>query len=160
MKNQTALVTGASSGIGYELARQFAQHGHSLVLVAPNKAELDTVAQRLETENGVTVSVIAADLTRDGATENIFAQAESEVEILCNNAGFGVRGKFEEIPLEKHLGMIRLNLEAVVKLTHVFLPGMIARGHGRILNTASIAGFEPGPLLATYHATKAFVLSL
>src|SRR3954469_14067930 len=102
MKNQTALITGASSGIGYELARQFAQHGHSLVLVAPNKAELDTVAQQLEIEHGVTVAVIAADLTSDGAPENIFAQVESEVEILCNNAGFGARGKFDDIPLEKH----------------------------------------------------------
>lgn len=158
-----ALITGASSGIGLHLAREFAHHGHSLVLVAPNAEETEAVAGELRKEFQVTVRVIAKDLTQPGATDEIAAELhrdDAEVECLVNNAGFGERGKFWSIAPETHLAMIRLNIEAVIRLTHHFLPPMIARGYGRILNTASIAGFEPGPDLAVYHATKAFVLSL
>ena len=155
-----ALITGASSGIGRELAREFARHGHPVLLVAPVAAELRLLADELEREFGVHAQPLALDLTQAGAIAELAAHPESaDVEILVNNAGLGQRGKFWETPLDRDLDMIRLNIEAVVRLTKHFLPLMVNRGHGRILNTASIAGFEPGPLLAVYHASKAFVLS-
>ncbi len=162
-KSETVLITGASSGIGLHLAREFARHGHPLIIVAPVQNDLDALARDLEREFGVTVRAIAKDLTQESAPEELFdevAQAGATVEILANNAGLGQRGKFWENPAERDIQMIRLNVEAVVRLTRLFLPPMLERGHGRILNTASIAGFEPGPNLAVYHATKAFVLSL
>lgn len=162
-KRETVLITGASSGIGLHLARECARHGHSLVLVAPVASELEHVARGLEREFGVSVLALAKDLTQEGAADELFAEVQRSnrvVDILANNAGLGQRGRFWENPPERDILMIRLNVEAVVRLTRVFLPPMLARGHGRILNTASIAGFEPGPNLAVYHATKAFVLSL
>ena len=162
MNTEMALITGASSGIGLELAREFARKGHPLIITATNEAELNEVAEELTEKHGVAVHVIALDLKTPAATEEIFNRASNigPVDILVNNAGFGQKGKFWEIPLERELGMLRVNVEAVLRLTKLFLPGMIERRKGRILNTASIAGFEPGPGLATYHATKAFVLSL
>jgi short-subunit dehydrogenase len=162
MAHETALITGASSGIGLELAREFARNKHPLILVAPVASELKTVARKIQSEFGVLVTIIAVDLTEPEAAEEIFniiQDAGLTVEVLVNNAGVGQRGKFWEIPLEKDLEMIHLNIEAVIRLTKLFLPPMIARGQGIILNTASVAGFEPGPTLAVYHATKAFVLS-
>lgn len=159
---ETVLITGASSGIGYELAREFARHGHNLVIVAPVEPELRDVASRLSAEYGVQVKPIAEDLRREPAADDIYAQAAASglgVQILVNNAGLGHRGHFWDIPLEDDISMIRLNIEAGVRLTKRFLPTMLANGRGRILNTSSIAGFEPGPLLAVYHATKAFMLS-
>jgi len=163
MNNDTVLITGASSGIGKELARQFAKHGHPLVIVAPVEAELQSVAAELSNEYNVPVQVLAKDLTDEDAVEEIYTELRSagtEIEILVNNAGLGHRGNFWEVPLEQLLEILRLNVEAVLKLTRYFLPEMVSRGHGRVLNTASIAGFEPGPMMATYHASKAFVLSL
>jgi uncharacterized protein len=163
MNNETALITGASSGIGLHLAHEFAQHGHPLVLVAPVEAELNEVKQQIAAATGVPVTVIAKDLEQPEAAQEIFDQLQSSgtiVGILVNNAGHGQSGKYWEIPLEKDLSILRLNVEAVLRLTKLFLPPMLARGRGRILNTASVAGFEPGPLLAVYHASKAFVLSL
>src|ERR1700712_2637620 len=162
MANETALITGASSGIGLELAREFARNKHPLIIVAPDDEELDEIAEQLKAEFGVAVTPIAADLTDPDAAEDIFNTIEEAgltVEVLVNNAGLGQRGKFWEIPLEKDLEMIHLNIEAVIRLTKLFLPPMIARGQGVILNTASVAGFEPGPMMAIYHATKAFILS-
>lgn len=159
----TALITGASSGIGRALAREFARHGHSLVIVAPVQAELTALAAALEREYGVSVCSIAKDLTQENAAKEVYEAALGEgfrVDILVNNAGVGRRGRFWENTLECDLEMMRLNIEAVLRLTRLFLPPMLRRHHGRILNTASIAGFEPGPHLAVYHATKAFVLSL
>lgn len=159
---ETVLITGASSGIGYELAREFAKHGHDLVLVAPVEPELRDVASRLSSEYGVAVKPIAEDLRREAAADDLFAQLAASgmsVEILVNNAGLGRRGHFWEVPLEDDISMIRLNIEAGVRLTKRFLPSMMFNERGRILNTASIAGFEPGPMLAVYHATKAFMLS-
>jgi short-subunit dehydrogenase len=161
MKKENVLITGASSGIGLELARQFAQHGHPLILTARDESELRAIADELATE-GVTVEIIAQDLEQPGAAETIFeraTQGAGTVDILVNNAGLGRRGKFWDIPFEADEAMIRVNVETVVHMTKLFLPAMLKRGRGRILNTASIAGFEPGPLLAVYHATKAFVLS-
>ncbi|PTY08291.1 short-chain dehydrogenase [Opitutaceae bacterium EW11] len=163
MNTETVLITGASSGIGREIARQFAKHSHPLVLVAPVQAELQSVATDLSSLHQVPVHVIAKDLSQDTAAEEIVDELRRDdvtVDILVNNAGLGQRGQFWDIPTERYIEIMRVNMEAVVRLTRLFLPPMLRRGHGRVMNTASIAGFEPGPLLAVYHATKAFVLSL
>jgi len=163
MNNETALITGSSSGIGLHLAHEFAKHGHPVVLVAPVEAELREVAEQLRATTGVEAIVIAKDLEQPNAPQEIFDELQSagvNVDILVNKAGHGQRGHFWDISLEQDLSMVRLNIEAVLRLTKLFLPPMLARGRGRILNTASVAGFEPGPMLAVYHATKAFVLSL
>lgn len=159
---ETVLITGASSGIGYELGREFAQHGHDLVIVAAIQPELLDVASRLSAEYGVSVKPIVADLRSELAADDIYAEVAASglsVQILVNNAGLGRRGRFWEISLEDDISMIRLNIEAGVRLTKRFLPAMLSNRRGRILNTATVAGFEPGPMQAVYHATKAFVLS-
>jgi short-subunit dehydrogenase len=162
MNSETTLITGSSSGIGMHLAWEFAAHGHPLILVAPVEAELLQVAAEISARHNVTVRVIARDLEKPDAAQEIFDELQAAgipVEILVNNAGHGFRGNWWQIPLESDISMVRLNIEAVLRLTKLFLPPMLRRGRGRILNTASVAGFEPGPTLATYHATKAFVLS-
>lgn len=159
---KTVLITGASSGIGYELAREFAQHGHDLVIVGPIEPELLDAARRLSAEYGVTVKPITEDLRREAAADDIFAQVAASglsVEILVNNAGLGRRGRFWDIPIEDDISMIRLNVEAGVRLTKRFLPAMLFYHRGRILNTASVIGLDPGSMLAIYQATKAFMLS-
>ncbi|HYP15662.1 MAG TPA: SDR family oxidoreductase [Opitutus sp.] len=161
-KSETALITGASSGIGLALAREFARHGHSVVIVAPVKSELEDIARRLSAEFGVNVHPIAKDLSVENAADEIFDDLINSgiaIDILVNNAGLGQRGNFWETPLDRDIEIIRVNAEAPIRLTKRFLPTMISRKRGRILNTASIAGFQPGPLLAVYHASKAFVLS-
>lgn len=163
MDKGTALITGSSSGIGLHLAHEFSRNGHRVILVAPVEAELREVAQQLKADGGGEAIVIAKDLEQPNAPQEIFDELQQRgvtVDILVNNAGHGQRGKFHEISIEQDLSMLRLNVEAVLRLTKLFLPPMLSRGRGRILNTASVAGFEPGPLLAVYHATKAFVLSL
>ncbi len=160
--NERVLITGASSGIGLELAREFARHGHPLVITATVEDELVAVGRELTAAHGVEVYVIAQNLLEENAAQVLFDSIKAkglEIEILVNNAGVGHKGKFVDQPLDYHLEMIRLNVETVVTFTRAFLPEMVARGHGRILNTASIAGFMPAPLMAVYHATKAFVLS-
>src|SRR4051794_20370913 len=162
MNTETTLITGASSGIGLHLAHEFAKHGHPLVLVAPVEAELREVAAHMKIKHGVDARVIAKDLEQPNAAEEIYAQLAGngvQVEILVNNAGHGFHGKWAEQPLEHDLSMVRLNVEAVLRLTKLFLPPMVQRKRGRILNVASVAGFLPGPLMATYSAPKAFVLS-
>ncbi len=163
MNSETTLITGATSGIGLHLAKEFAKHQHPLVLVAPVESELTNLADTLEHEHGIRVSVIAKDLEKAEAAQEIFDQMtrdEIQIDILVNNAGHGQKGKFWEIPIERDISVLRLNIEAVLRLTKLFLPPMIQRRRGRILNVASVAGFEPGLLLAVYHASKAFVLSL
>jgi short-subunit dehydrogenase len=149
-----ALITGASGGIGLELARVFAREGYGLVLVARNEKLLRDLAGELKTET----LVIAKDLTKAGAAQEVFDQVR-QVDVLVNNAGFGSSGKFVEEPLDEQLGMMQLNMTALVALTGLFLPGMLKAKSGRILNVASTAAFQPGPLMAVYYATKAFVLS-
>ncbi len=156
------LVTGASSGIGLELAREFARHGHPVVLTAPGADELRMIASRIRTDFGVEATAIARDLTDESAPAEIFDELQARglgIHILVNNAGVGEKGEFAHAPLYRDITTIRLNVEAVVRMTKLFLPNMLARNEGRILNTASVAGFEPGPLLAVYHASKAFTLS-
>lgn len=158
----TALITGCTSGIGLHLAHEFASHGHPLVLVAPDAKELRMLANRLSAEFGVGAIPVAKDLEQEEAAEDIFYRLQREgidIGILVNNAGHGYRGESWEIPLDRDISMVRLNIEAVLRLTKFFLPPMLAKRSGRILNTASVAGFEPGPLLNVYHSTKAFVLS-
>jgi short-subunit dehydrogenase len=162
-KSETVLIAGASSGIGYELAREFAKHGHPLAIVAPLAAELELAAATLEREFGVMAWPLAHDLMKEDAPEEILdrlAREGRQVDILVNSAGLARRGKFWVNPAGRDIEMIRLNVEVDVRLTRLFLPPMLERRHGRILNTASVAGFDPGPNLAVYHATKAFVLSL
>lgn len=162
MKTETVLITGAASGIGLALAREFAKHGHDLVLTSRVDSELSDVAAELTSKHQIDVGTLAADLEQPEAPKQLFDSVQREgmeIDILVNNAGLGYRGNFWEIPLENQISILRVNIEAVVRLTHLFLPQMINRNSGRLLNTASIAGFEPGPLLAVYHASKAFVLS-
>lgn len=148
--------------IGLHLAHQFASHGHPLILVAPDAAELEALAEELTGRYGIEARWIAKDLEAANAAEEIYEQLQSDgvqVDILVNNAGHGFHGKTWEIPIETHLSIIRLNVEAVVRLTQLFLPSMVARRTGKIFITASVAGFEAGPTVNVYHASKAFVLS-
>ncbi|HKD19239.1 MAG TPA: SDR family oxidoreductase [Thermoanaerobaculia bacterium] len=158
----TALVTGATSGIGLELATLLARDGHDVALVARTTERLDVVARGLSEEFGVRTTVLPSDLARPEAPAEIFRELEARgiaVDVLVNDAGFGILGRFSATPLELDLGMIQVNIAALTELTHRALPGMLERRRGRILNLASTAAFQPGPLMAVYYATKAYVLS-
>lgn len=160
--NGTALVTGATSGIGYELAALLAGDGHPLVLVARHQEELDRVAGEFRDRHDVLVTSIAADLARPEAVAELVAEIERraiDVEVLVNNAGFASYGPFADSDLHHELAMLRVNVVALSELTRRLLPGMVSRRRGRILNLASTAAFQPGPLMAVYYATKAYVLS-
>jgi hypothetical protein len=159
---QTGLITGASSGIGKEFARLHAEKGRDLIVVARREDELKELKQELEGNHGISVMVIAKDLTKPNACQEIFDEVTAagvRVDYLFNNAGFGGRGKFWEQKLDTQTTMIDLNVQALVKLTYLFLPAMVGRGSGRVLHTSSTAAFMPGPLQAVYFATKAFVNS-
>ena len=157
----TVLITGASGGIGYELAKVFARDRHNLILVARSGDKLAQVAAQLQT-HGVTVKTVALDLAEVPAPKFLFDQLQREgigVDILINNAGFGAFGEFAQMANEEIFGQIQLNITALTELTRLFLPAMLARHSGRIMNVASTAGFQPGPLMAVYYATKAYVIS-
>src|SRR5450432_2832884 len=157
----TTLITGASGGIGYELAKLFARNHHNLVLVARSADKLGQVGTELKTY-GVTIKTIALDLAAPHAPKFLFDQLQSDgttIGILVNNAGYGTFGDFAQMPEEEIRGQIDLNVTALTQLTRLFLPAMIARHSGRIMNVASTAGFQPGPLMAVYYATKAYVIS-
>jgi short-subunit dehydrogenase len=159
----TVLITGASSGIGLELAKLFARDGYDLVLVARRREKLETLGQELVRKHGIRSRAIAADLADAEAPAEILRQlteASVAVDVLVNNAGFGELGPFANIDLETERQMIEVNVTALTVLTKLFLPGMLARRRGRIMNVASTAGFAPGPLMAVYYATKAYVISL
>ncbi|MBI1248487.1 SDR family NAD(P)-dependent oxidoreductase [bacterium] len=161
MKN-TALITGASSGIGRELAWVHAENGGDLVLVARRGEVLEELKQQIMEIHDVEVVCIAIDLTEPGAVKQVYDQLEAddiEVEYLINNAGFGNLGPFYQHDWETDGGMIQLNVSVLCEMTHRFLPGMIGRKRGRILNIGSTAGFLPGPTMAVYFASKAYVLS-
>src|SRR5450755_742453 len=158
---KTALITGASSGIGLELARIFAREGSNLVLVARNGDRLRQLASELEKAHGARSLILATDLTEPGAVAYVLDQttrAGLQLEVLVNNAGFGQYGLFAENDLEECLRQIQLNVTTLTHLTRLYLPGMIERKSGRILNVASTAAFQPGPLMAVYFASKAYVL--
>jgi short-subunit dehydrogenase len=161
-RGQRALVTGASGGIGLELARVLAREGCHLVISARTHSALETVARDLSSSYNVAVHTVAADLaTPDGARALMaeMASAGLDIDVLVNNAGFGLFGEFGTTSLEDEQRMIDLNVSALVTLTKLCLPGMLARRRGRVLNVASTAAFLPGPNMAVYYATKAFVLS-
>lgn len=157
------VVTGASSGIGAELARVFAARGYALVLAARRHERLEALADEIRQAHGVPVEVMALDLGDREAPQDLndmLRERGIAVHTLVNNAGFGLRGYFAALPHEKQLAMIDLNVTALTSLTRLMLPGMIERRRGGILNVASLAAFQAGPYMAVYHATKAFVLSL
>lgn len=159
----TALITGASSGIGKELARIHAERRGDLVIVARREDKLAALKSELEDKHGIQVMVIAKDLTLPGAASEIYQEVEQagvEVDYLINNAGFGGRGKFHERDWEQDLAMLNLNVVALTALSRFFLPGFVERNKGRILNVSSTAALVPaGPLQAVYYATKAYVTS-
>jgi short-subunit dehydrogenase len=161
-KIHTVLVTGASGGIGYELARLFAKDRYNLVLVARSGDKLSQIAAELQKEFGISVQTVALDLTAEPAARGLFNQLQSEgvvVDVVVNNAGYGVFGEFAGMAEEEIQGQIELNVSALTELTRLFLPGMLERRGGKIMNVASTAAFQPGPLMAVYYATKAYVLS-
>jgi short-subunit dehydrogenase len=157
----TVLITGASGGIGYQLAKLFARDRHNLILVARNGDRLAQIATELQV-HGDKVTTFGLDLTAPTAPKFIFDQIQSGglvVDILINNAGFGAFGEFAQMSNEEIFGQIQLNITALTELTRLFLPAMLTRHNGRIMNVASTAGFQPGPLMAVYYATKAYVIS-
>lgn len=158
----TALITGGSAGIGCELAHQFAAHGHHLVLVARRQDRLEAIAGRIEGKYGVKVATLADDLTDADCPQRLFDSLNADgitIDYLVNNAGFGLGGEFSETSLERELDMIQVNVTALVHLTKLFMQPMLHRKMGRIMNVASTAAFQPGPLMSVYFATKAFVQS-
>jgi short-subunit dehydrogenase len=162
MPSPTVLITGASGGIGYELAKLFARDRHNLVLIARSVDKLNQLASELQTQFAITAKIIPLDLAAAPAPKFLFDQLQREgiaVDILVNNAGFGASGQFAQIPEEEILGQIHLNITALTHLTRLFLPPMLERRAGKIMNVASTAAFQPGPLMAVYYATKAYVLS-
>jgi short-subunit dehydrogenase len=161
-RTPTVLITGASSGIGRELARLFARDGFALVLVSRSAQRLAPVVSQLRDAHGASVTTIPADLGKPQDIERLLSTlsaSDLRVDVLVNNAGFGGVGKFSETSLDQELGMIALNVDAVVTLTKRLLPAMLQNRRGRILNVSSTAAFQPGPFQAVYFATKAFALS-
>jgi len=157
-----ALVTGASSGIGRDLAHVLAEHGHDLILTARSEEALRALADELAAKHGIRATVLTADLANPAAPRALYEAVRAggfEVEILINNAGFGASGRFDQIGLQTQLDMLQVNVAALTALTHLFLPGMLARNYGRVMNVASTAAYQAGPRLAVYYASKAYVLS-
>lgn len=155
------LITGASSGIGYEFAKIFARENYNLILTARSEEKLDKLRNEILSMNKVSIVTIGKDLSNPTAAEEIYKEVSEkklEIDILVNNAGFGTYGKFIDANPEKEIDMINLNIISLVKLTHLFLQDMKKMGKGKILNIASTAAFQPGPLMAVYYATKSFVL--
>jgi len=159
---KTALITGGSKGIGRALARQFAADRYDLVLTARTQRELTEAADELSKYYGVSVTTITSDLSDPSAPQALFDQIKNsgvEISALINNAGFGDYGAFRVTDLEKELSMIQVNISSLIHLTKLFLPQMQEHNDGGVINIASTAAFQPGPLMAVYYATKAFVLS-
>ncbi|MEN8179892.1 MAG: SDR family oxidoreductase [Pseudomonadota bacterium] len=159
----TALITGGSRGIGFELAKQFAQHGHDLILASRNQSELQRAADKLHKDFDCTVTAVSLDLTASDAPETLFSQLQAQaiqVDVLVNNAGLGDYGLFVDSQLDRQLDLLRLNILSLTTLTHLFLKGMIERGNGRVLNVASVvAYFSGGPRWTSYLASKHYVLA-
>ena len=160
--NRTALITGASGGIGYELAKLFAHDHYNLVLVARSGSKLAQLGDELQRQFGITAKPVAADMASPSTPQHLLDQLQKDgiaIDVLVNNAAYGKYGAFAETPLEDVTGQIELNIAGLSMLTRLFLPQMIARRNGKILNVASTAGFQPGPLMAVYYASKAYVIS-
>ncbi len=162
MNAEQVLITGASSGIGHELAKCFAAEKSNLILVARNTAALEKLAAELRRDQAIEVQVLPADLARPESAQKIFDGLKGRgtaVDVLVNNAGFGLHGAFAELPLARQLEIVQVNIATLVALTGWLLPGMVEGRRGGILNVGSVAGFFPGPNMAVYYASKAFVLS-
>jgi uncharacterized protein len=160
--NQSVLITGASSGIGYEFAQVFARHGHDLILVARSGDKLMALQQDIEQRYGTQVAIFTEDLSDLSAPERLWEGIQQQglaVDILVNNAGFGDYGPFAQADWPKQAQMLQLNIVALTHLTRLCLPAMVARGQGKVMTVASTAAFQPGPLMAVYYATKAYVRS-
>lgn len=160
MKNYT-LITGASAGIGDALAKECAAMGRDLLLVARRKERLETLRDELTKKYGIACEILVMDLADQSSAKKLFQWCEQSnmfISCLINNAGFGLCGKFHELSLDRQLEMIDLNVRTLVELTHWFAGPMVAKGYGEILQNASVGGFQPGPGLNVYFATKAFVL--
>ena len=156
------MITGASSGIGYALTHYFARDGYQLVLVARDQQRLMELAKRLQTQSDISVKIIAKDLALPRSPDEIFEQLQRDditIQVLVNNAGFGSHGPFAEADLAEQLRLMQVNMVALTHLTRLFLPSMMAQHSGKILNVASTAAFQPGPFMAIYYASKAYVLS-
>jgi hypothetical protein len=159
---QTALITGASAGLGYEFAHLFARDHYNLVLVARSGPKLAELGEQLRQRHGIQVKTIPLDLGLPQASQTLFEEtlrAGIHVDMLVNNAGYGFSGEFSNIPLEESYGQIQLNVMALTLLTWLYVRPMLERRSGKIMNVASTAAFQPGPLMAVYYATKAYVLS-
>jgi uncharacterized protein len=162
MVGKTAVITGGTSGIGLEFAKLFAQNNYNLVIIARNRKKLQQVEEELEEEYNVAVKPIMADLSHHAAPlhiHHVLEKSQIAVNVLVNNAGFGVYGEFWKTDAMKELNMMHVNMVALTHLTKLILPSMVERGDGKILNVASTAAFQPGPLMAVYYASKAYVLS-
>ena len=153
-----AVITGASGGIGLELAKVFAREGFDLALVARTVGALERIADEIKVQFGRKTLVIAEDISAPGAPQRIF-EAAPKADVLINNAGFGHLGRFAELDADKQINTVDVNITALTALTRLYLPAMIARGSGRVVNVASTAAFQAGPLMTVYYATKAYVLS-
>jgi hypothetical protein len=162
-EGSTALITGASSGIGKCFARELAQKRSNLIITSRSTAELEMLATELRQEFSVTVDVVTADLSTPGAAQKLFAQVQARklsVDILVNNAGFGKWAHFLDESLDTYDQMLSVNIDALAQLTYLFIPSMLAKGNGGVINVASTAAFQPLPYIAMYGASKAFVLNL
>lgn len=162
VRRPLAFITGATSGIGFALAKKFAQNGFDLALTGRDVTRLQSVQTEWEQKYDVAIKYCAHDLSVSSTPEELcdVLHAEMmEVDVLVNNAGFGLRGEFAELPLADQLALLQVNVVALTHLTHLLLPEMLRRGSGKILNVASVAAFEPGPLMAVYYASKAYVLN-
>ncbi|WP_409345383.1 SDR family NAD(P)-dependent oxidoreductase [Paenibacillus sp. MBLB4367] len=162
MQGKWALVTGASSGIGEQFARQLAKQGSHLVLVARSESKLESLASELRNKYGIKTEVIPKDLSKEGAPSELYRQCgflNVDIELLVNNAGFATHGLFDQVSGVRQHEEVMLNVAALVDLTHLFLPDMLRKSSGAVINVASTAGFQPLPYMAVYGATKAFVLS-
>ena len=162
MEKNFALVTGASGGMGLEFARLLAKDNYNLLLIARSENKLKSIASELEIQYAIKVLIQAKDLSHPSAADEIFEftrQNNLIVDVLINNAGFGNFGFFTETAIQKEIEMIDLNIKALTMMTKLFVKEMVARGKGKILNIASTAAFQPGPLMAVYYASKAYVLS-
>lgn len=158
---KTVIITGASQGLGLEFAKFFAKDGYDLTLVARSKEKLDSASKDLSKNFGIKVKTFSSDLSKTGSVEKLWLELKKEKispDILVNNAGFGLHGFFYETSLEKELEMMQLNMVSLTHLTKLVLQDMLKKGNGRILNISSTAAFQPGPLMAVYYASKAYVL--
>ncbi len=161
--NKYVLITGASTGIGYELARLFAKNGYNLVLVSRNKKRLEVIAMEMENQHDIQVKVIPKDLSKSSAPQELYDDIVADginITMLVNNAGFGINGKFTDVSVNKHIELIQLNITSLTELCKLFGTDMVKRHSGSILNVASTAAFQAGPFMSSYYASKAYVLLL